>query len=165
MTLGRGWAAVLLVLALGACSSPQDGPDAPTPASAGLGNAPAQPAQPTLQAETVTEANFVSPSGNIGCYVDKNVARCDIVKKSWKPPPAPDDCDLDWAGGIALSKAEEPEFTCAGDTVLGATETLKYGNAVRAGDFTCGSERTAMRCENTATGHGFALSVEKYDMF
>lgn len=162
MTLGRGWAAVLLALALGACTSPQDAPDPPpTPASAGLGNAPAPSAVPA----TVAEANFLSPSGNIGCYVDKDVARCDIVKKAWKPPPAPTDCDLDWAGGISVFKAEEPAFTCAGDTVLGAKKTLQYGSAVRAGDFTCGSERTAMRCENTTTGHGFALSVEKYDMF
>ncbi|MEU7901961.1 DUF6636 domain-containing protein [Actinoplanes sp. NPDC049118] len=161
MALGRGWAAVLLMLALGACTAPRDTPDPspPTPASAGLGDAPAMPTA------TVTEANFVSPSGNIGCYVDKDGARCDIVKKAWKPPPAPTDCELDWAGGISVYQAEEAAFTCAGDTVLGAKETLKYGDAVRAGDFMCGSDRKAMRCMNTATGHGFTLSVEQYNMF
>jgi hypothetical protein len=179
MTSGRGWAAVLLVLALGACSVPKDTPESSpsTPANAGLGNAPVRPAvtvtstRPAVTvtsarpAVAVTEANFMSPSGNIGCYVDKVSARCDILKKAWEPPPAPTDCELDWAGGISLFKAKQPEFTCAGDTVLGSKETLKYGNAVRAGDFTCGSERAAMRCENTASGHGFTLSAEKYDMF
>ncbi|GID98535.1 hypothetical protein Adi01nite_79470 [Amorphoplanes digitatis] len=157
MAFGRGCAAVLVVLALGACTSPRETPS--TPANAGLGDAPTQ------STVTVTEAEFVSPSGNIGCRVDKDGARCDIVKRSWQPPPAPADCELDWAGGVSVFKAEKAAFTCAGDTMMGAKETLKYGSAVRAGDFTCGSDPKAIRCENTATGHGFTLSVQQYTLF
>jgi hypothetical protein len=62
-------------------------------------------------------------------------------------------------------KAEEATFTCAGDTVMGAKEKLAYGGALRAGDFTCRSDSTAMRCENTESGHGFTLAIERYRLF
>ncbi|MET8148144.1 DUF6636 domain-containing protein [Actinoplanes sp. NPDC049668] len=153
MAFGRGCAAVVVALALGACTSHRD-PSPSTPANAGLGDAPA-----------LSTVDFLSPSGNIGCHVDKDGARCDIVKRSWQPPPAPADCELDWAGGISVYKAEKAAFTCTGDTAMGAKETLKYGSAVRVGDFTCGSDPAAIRCENTASGHGFTLSVEQYSMF
>jgi hypothetical protein len=154
----RAWAAVVVVLALGACSGSPKKPD-PLRASAGFGDAPA--VSPT----DVEQAEFRSPSGNIGCRLDKDGARCDIVKKSWTPPPKPTDCELDWGFGISVHRAEPARFTCAGDTVLGAKKTLKYGEAVRAGDLTCSSDRSGMRCENTASGHGFTLSVKQYHIF
>jgi len=121
---------------------------------------------PSLAAPVaVSAANFVSPSGNIGCYLDKSGARCDIVRKNWQPPPAPADCDLDWGFGIAVDQAKEATFTCAGDTVLGGKEKLAYGTSLRAGDFTCSSASKAMRCENTKSGHGFTLAIEQYNLF
>ena len=113
----------------------------------------------------VTEANFLSPSGNIGCYLDKDSARCDIAKKSWTPPAAPADCELDWGSGISVGSSGMATFTCAGDTVLGAKEKLAYGSALRAGDFLCSSDSKAIRCENTESGHGFTMSVAQYNLF
>jgi hypothetical protein len=161
----------MLAATLTACSAPPD-PVGPRPTAqavatnAALGDAPVGAASPSpAPPAVVTEANFLSPSGNIGCYVDKSGARCDIVRKNWQPPPAPDDCELDWGFGVAVSASEEATFTCAGDTVLGGKEQLPYGRSVRAGDFTCSSDSKAMRCENTESGHGFTLAVEQYNLF
>jgi hypothetical protein len=141
------------VLALSACSGPSTSPDPPT-ASAGFGNAPA------------SSAAFTSPSGNIGCYVDRDGARCDIVKKSWKPPAKPSDCDLAWGSSISLtSSSSEPTFTCAGDTVLGAEKILNYGETIQVGDLRCDSTSQRIRCEDTGTGHGFTLAIEQYTIF
>jgi len=49
--------------------------------------------------------------------------------------------------------------------VLGARNKLAYGESVRAGDFTCRSDKAAMRCENTESGHGFTLAIEQYHLF
>jgi hypothetical protein len=169
MAVARGWAGlcgvITLIAALTACSASSDAP-VPRPTTpvaatnAALGNAPPPP-----KPEEVDEANFVSPSGNIGCYLDRSVARCDIVRKNWQPPPEPADCELDWGSGVSVSKAEEAALTCAGDTVLGGKDTLAYGKALRAGDFLCSSDSKAMRCENTKSGHGFTLAIEQYNLF
>jgi hypothetical protein len=158
-----------MALALAACSPPSGTPDPPstTPAKAsiaGLGEAPSPP--PSSESpHVVTAANFLSPSGNIGCYLDTQSARCDIAKKSWTPPPAPADCELDWAFGVSVDNAEKAAFTCAGDTVLGAKDKLEYGESLQAGGFMCRSDRKAMRCENVTSGHGFTLSAERYHLF
>jgi hypothetical protein len=161
---------VALVAALAACSE-SDGTGnppatAPRSAAAGLGDAPgSKPPAPAPSPRLVTEANFLAPSGNIGCYLDTKSARCDIVKRSWKPPPAPADCELDWASGALVDGAGKAAFTCAGDTVLGAKTKLAYGQALRAGDFQCSSDRRWIRCENLQSGHGFILSVGRYELF
>lgn len=160
MAAARGWAGWCATMALAGtlagCSASADTPEPGPATNAALGDAPAG---------SVPAAGFVSPSGNIGCYLDEAGARCDIIRKNWEPPPAPDDCSLDWGAGVSVYKAEEASFTCAGDTVLGAENKLEYGKSLRAGDFTCSSSSTAMRCENTESGHGFTLAVEQYNLF
>ncbi|MGW4946828.1 DUF6636 domain-containing protein [Actinoplanes sp. NPDC004185] len=176
MSAARGRAglggAIMLVAVLTACSASPD-PVEPRPTTqavatnAALGDAPPPgAASPSPEPpEKVSEANFVSPSGNIGCYLDESGARCDIVRKNWQPPPAPADCDLDWGSGISVHQAEEATFTCAGDTVLGGKQMLAYGKSLRAGDFLCSSDSKAMRCENTESGHGFTIAIEQYNLF
>lgn len=149
-------------LSLAACTADRGTPKprptpAPTATNAALGDAP--------PARSVESADFVSPSGNIGCHLDEQGARCDINRRNWKPPPPPEKCDLDWGSGVNVGPTGEATFTCAGDTVLGATETLAYGSTVRAGDFTCTSDSVAMRCDNTGSGHGFTLAIERYSLF
>lgn len=153
-------ALIMLAVALSGCSaSPRESSAA---SNSGIGDAPSPSA---VAAQVVDEANFLSPSGNIGCYLDKSGARCDIVRKTWQPPPAPADCDLDWGAGVSVGQADEASFTCAGDTVLGAKDKLAYGESLRAGDFLCSSDSTAMSCSNTVSGHGFALAREQYELF
>jgi hypothetical protein len=109
---------------------------------------------------------FKSPSGNIGCVLGKrDGVRCDIREKSWKPPPKPSWCDVDWGGGVQVGRRNRASFVCAGDTVLGADRTLRYGNSIRRGRFECFSRRTGMRCVNHRNHHGFKLSREHVKLF
>ena len=106
---------------------------------------------------------FSSPSKNIGCQITGDGVRCDINKRRYKPPRKPA-CDL--AFGNALSVGDgEPDFVCAGDTVLGASTQLGYGTATRVGDYGCQSRRDGMRCYNLRTGRGFLLSRELYEFY
>ena len=162
----RGLAGLGLAAVLAGCSGSGDGagPSAPpAAANAGLGAAPAAPSVNVTK--KVTEAAFRTPSQNIGCYLTAEAARCDIVKKSWDPPPKPADCELDWGNGISVYQEQEAAFTCAGDTVLGAGDVLDYGRSLQAGEFVCDSSSAAMRCSNVSSGHGFTLSVQQYQLF
>jgi len=143
---------------LAACSAPSK--DDPQPsAAAGLGDR----ASPSVTRDVET-LQFSMPSKNIGCYLDKGAARCDIVAKTWKPPAKPADCQLDWGNGMSVGPADA-SIVCAGDTVLGAKEILEYGQAVRAGDLVCESASAGVRCFNEPTGHGFTLSRQSYTLF
>ena len=116
--------------------------------------------------ETVTElTGFTSPSGNIGCYIDKKNVRCDIADRSWEPPPAPAGCKLDYGQGITLSAGAEPAFVCAGDTALGGGEELPYGQSISAGLLRCESEESGMTCTDSETGRGFTISKDAYKLF
>jgi len=108
---------------------------------------------------------FHSPSGNIGCGVSKQGARCDIREKDWRPPPKPSWCDVDWGGGVQVGRRKRASFVCAGDTVLGGDRTLAYGTSIRRGRFECFSRRTGMRCVNHRTHHGFKLSRQDVSLF
>lgn len=135
--------------------------------------------QETTGAETTTEAGtttaedfevrtgltmFVTPSGNIGCSITGDGARCDISERDWEPTPKPPSCDVDYGQGIGVS-AEGASFVCAGDTVLGGTDTLSYGQAAIAGSYRCESATEGVTCSNTETGAGFFISRGSYRIF
>jgi len=107
---------------------------------------------------------FSTPSGNIGCYVARSGARCDIRKHSWSSPPEPASCELDYGQGLAVD-GDSVGFVCAGDTTLGAPTTLAYGSASQRGRFLCESEEAGITCTNVDTGEGFFLSRESYRIF
>ncbi len=138
------------------------------PAIAGsptAGNSSGSTAAPAASSTSVrSNAWFATPSKNIACFLDAGGARCDIAQRSWTPPPKPSACELDWANGINLS-ARGASLTCAGDTVLGPTELLGYGRAIRVGDIVCTSLQSGMRCDDTATRHGFMLAREAFTIF
>jgi len=116
--------------------------------------------------KTVTElTGFTSPSGNIGCYIDRKNVRCDISERSWEPPKAPKDCELDYGQGIELTAGAEPGFVCAGDTALGGGEELAYGDSISSGLLRCESEESGMTCTDSETGRGFTISQESYELF
>jgi hypothetical protein len=121
----------------------------------------------TPQADVqVTELTaFTSPSGNIGCQIDREAVRCDIAERDWEPPPPPADCQLDYGQGIMLTAGGEAALVCAGDTALapGAQE-LPYGQSIAAGLLRCESSESGMSCRDVETGRGFRISRQGYEL-
>src|SRR3990172_10105166 len=79
---------------------------------------------------------FQTPSGNIGCMiVDGKSVRCDIRQKTWKPPPIPKSCPVDWGNGLGVDARGKGYIVCAGDTVLPAPgnpyRVLAYGKSLK----------------------------------
>jgi len=104
--------------------------------------------------------SFQTPSHNIACVMATSGVRCDIAKHSWKPPPKPKSCPVDYGNGLTLGRHGRAEFTCAGDTVLGMGAVLPYGAVKRKRPFVCRSLESGVRCVNGGNGHGFFLSRE-----
>lgn len=107
---------------------------------------------------------FQIPGGNIGCVMifGKEAfggsARCDIRHHSWKAPPKPKWCELDWGSGMVLGPRKRAQFVCAGDTALNQGPVLPTGHHARLGPFSCKSLSGAVRCINRRSGQGFKLS-------
>jgi Family of unknown function (DUF6636) len=111
---------------------------------------------------------FQSPSGNIGCILLGGMARCDIQKRSWSPPPRPPGCpnEVDFGQGLEVARNDgSGSFVCAGDTALNPEAAkLAYGNNDRSGGFLCTSRTAGITCANSA-GHGFFISIQSYRAF
>ena len=109
--------------------------------------------------------SFQSPSGNIGCYMDRNGVRCDIAEHTWPTPPKPAWCEVDYGFGLFVGKRRRATLLCAGDTTLHQGRVLAYGRSVRRGRFRCRSRTDGMRCVNRRNGHGFFLSRDRVSRF
>ena len=101
---------------------------------------------------------FESPSHNIGCVISQNGARCDIRAHTWKPPPKPRSCPVDWGFGLIVGRRGFASWVCAGDTAFGGKKVLAYRKSISRGRFTCTSRRDGMRCLNERNDHGFKLA-------
>jgi hypothetical protein len=123
------------------------------------------PTTPVAAGEPGDLVTFVSPSGNVGCVLDPDYARCDIVDRDWNPPPRPVDCEFDYGQGIGLTPGEPAEFVCAGDTTLGGERVLAYGDSLTRGRLRCESSEGGISCRDGASGRGFSLSREIYQLF
>ncbi len=108
---------------------------------------------------------FISPTGNIGCAIDMDLARCDIIDHNWSPPPRPPDCELDYGQGIQIVPGQPATFVCAGDTTFGTEDVLQYGDAITAGPLRCQSAESGITCRDADSGHGFTLALEAYRLF
>jgi hypothetical protein len=110
-------------------------------------------------------AHFTSPSGNVGCILDSDYLRCDIAERQWVPPPRPADCPLDYGYGIALEAGGRAAFVCAGDTTLGGSDVLPYGQSITRGSLSCTSAESGMSCRDSGSGSSFSLSRQVYQLF
>lgn len=161
----------MAVLTLAACANSPDPPptSAPSagtkaPATGSATSAPMAEPQP-LDAEVTEYTGFISPTGNVSCVIDVNLARCDIIDRDWSPPPRPADCEFDYGQGISIAPGEPATFVCAGDTTFGPDEVLPYGGAITAGSLRCESANSGFACRDADTGHGFAIALKAYQLF
>lgn len=120
---------------------------------------------PPADQEVTELTGFSSPSGNIGCFIDRPRVRCDIGEREWDPPDPPADCELDYGQGIELVAGGEADFVCAGDTALGAGPALAYGESIAAGLLRCESSRSGISCRDIETGRGFSIARERFEIF
>ncbi|HEY1834972.1 MAG TPA: DUF6636 domain-containing protein [Solirubrobacteraceae bacterium] len=119
--------------------------------------------------QIIHESAFQTPSGNIGCQLIDGLARCDIEKRSWSPPPRPASCPnvVDFGQGLEVSaEGTAAGFVCAGDTARDpSSPKLAYGTGTQVGDFLCVSEEDGLSCRDTESGHGFFISIQSYRTF
>ena len=111
--------------------------------------------------------SFQSPSGNIGCYIGPEGARCDIADRDWTAP-RPSDCpsQVDAGQGLEVGQSGPGRVVCAGDTALNPqARKLAYGEDIRAGDFTCHSRQDGIECLDDGDGRGFSISKQAYRLF
>ena len=113
---------------------------------------------------------FQSPSGNVFCGVGtldngNAFAQCEIVDRSWSPPPRPTACEGEWGDRIGLNQGRPATFECHGDTLRGdGLPTLDYGRSYFEGPVTCSSEESGVTCSDISTGHYFTISRESYGL-
>ena len=116
----------------------------------------------------VHRPSFRSPTGNVGCILIGGLARCDIAKRDWSPPPHPASCpnQVDFGQGLEVGESGKGHFVCAGDTARDPSAArLPYGTASQVGSFICVSRPSGMTCTNRHNGHGFFISVQSYRAF
>ncbi len=120
---------------------------------------------PAADVEVTKLTGFTSPTGNIGCYIDRGSVRCDVGDRDWSPPAAPQSCKLDYGQGIELRAGGAAAFVCAGDTALGGGEVLDYGQSIAAGLLRCESEQSGITCRDVESGRGFSIAKQGYEIF
>ena len=175
--------ALVATLALAGCSGggtdgePQDWEfgDAAEP---GATDAPPEP--PAIQAPTGTPVDpaqfpdaytghaFVTPTGNIICWIDDAADQwgCLIKQRTYAEPAGAEDCLQAFGSGFSSVQGRALMPLCRGG-VITAAETgggvvLPYGQAITVGDVTCGSEEAGVTCLDQSSGHGLFLSRAAY---
>ena len=108
---------------------------------------------------------FEAPSGNIGCIMTEQGARCDIIHHSWPLPKKPKSCEFDYGGSLFVGDKGRGVYGCVSDSAFGAGPVLPYGESLRKGRFRCTSEEVGVRCRNVRNGHGFLLSRQRVRLF
>jgi len=139
---------------------------ATTATTATQGTTPAP--SPAPSGPTVHLQFFSSPSHNIGCVLADGMARCDVRKRDWSPPPHPASCSdqVDFGQGLTVGRRGRATFVCAGDTALNLTgPVVAYGSNSKGGDIVCASRTDGMTCTNTAPRHGFFIARDRYRLF
>jgi len=119
----------------------------------------------TVAPATATWTAFLSPNKNIGCYVDADLARCEVFVHTYKPTKKPASCKGDWGTASEVRTKGKGHFKCSSGTIWGPSPILKYGHSKFIGRFTCTSRSTGMTCINRWNGHGFKVAKASYHFF
>jgi hypothetical protein len=127
-----------------------------------------QPATAHAANRVVTElTGFTTPSGNVGCYIDTEMVRCDIRERDWAVPPRSPDCpeQVSYGQGLEIVNGDAV-FVCAGDTALNPdADVVAYGDSISAGSLSCEVRFNGVNCSDGDSGHGFFLARESFDFY
>ncbi|MEG9225895.1 hypothetical protein [Aeromicrobium sp. Sec7.5] len=161
----------------GTAEEPQEGPsgdtaepESPEPSPEPLGiEAPAgTPVDPAQFPDAYTGHAFLTPTGNIICWIDDAADQwgCLVKERTYAEPAGAEDCLKSFGGGFSSVQGSALMPLCRGG-VIAAAETgggvvLPYGQAITVGDVTCGSEEAGVTCLDQGSGHGLFLSRAAY---
>lgn len=107
--------------------------------------------------------SFVTPSGNIGCTIDQERARCVVKSFDYSPPDAPDSCEMEEWGSIVVANRDGAGFSCTPADFPTDAEPLDYGQTITAHGMTCSSEETGVSCRSEETGAAFSVARANAD--
>jgi hypothetical protein len=106
----------------------------------------------TLEPQTSTSTEFVSPSKNISCEIDSNFGQTAITSTLCLTASPPKSVTLGTDGTLT----ECTGVSCLSNGGLN-TPTLAYGMSITLGPFTCSSSTAGVKC-TLASGDGFLIS-------
>lgn len=145
-------------------SGPTEAPPEPATIEAPTGD----PADPAQFPDAYTGHAFVTPTGNIVCWIDDVADQwgCLAKERTYAEPAGDEDCLQAFGKGFSSVQGSALMPLCRGG-VITAAETgggvvLPYGQAITVGDVTCGSEESGVTCLDQSSGHGLFLSRAAY---
>ncbi|AOZ73270.1 hypothetical protein BK816_08230 [Boudabousia tangfeifanii] len=100
---------------------------------------------------------FISPSQNIGCYINNDQAYCSIVTRDYAKEGAGACVGV---FGMKVTKDGDAQQTCddpAKGQIHDGLPTLDYGSSSKIGHFACSMERSGVTCWNMQTGKEFSM--------
>src|SRR5690625_3407086 len=154
-----GWIVVDALTRDGGQSQEQAAPPPPaTDDSTGEGGLVDESGEETEPPAAADTESFTTPSGNIGCTIDEERARCVVESFDYSPPEAPDDCSMAEWGGIVVANHEGAGFSCTPADFPAEAEQLDYGQTLSAHGMTCSSEETGVTCRSDETGAAFSVA-------
>lgn len=84
---------------------------------------------------------------------------------TYRPPPRPDDCDLEWSGAIELGARGRALPICHRDTVTDPkAPRLAYGVTWQGQGLRCTSSPQGLSCRN-GEGGGFEMARARLRLF
>lgn len=126
------------------------------------------PVDPAQFPDAYTGHAFVTPTGNIVCWIDDAADQwgCLVKERTYAEPAGAEDCLQSFGQGFSSVQGSALMPLCRGG-VITAAETgggavLPYGQAITVGDVTCGSDESGVTCLDQASGHGLFLSRAAY---
>jgi len=130
------------------------------PVSPAVASGVAASAAPSSTSAGEDTVKFSLPSGNISCEITPDAATCTIANSSATPPV---DAKCSGVIGVKLTvTAKGASMPCVKGAPPGVapagTPVLEYGQSKSAGDFTCSSSSTGVKCLHVPSGKGFKLA-------
>lgn len=153
-----GWILVDAITRDGQQSQQAAPPPPATDDSTGEGGLVDESDDGTTAPSAADTESFATPSGNIGCTIDQERARCVVKSFDYSPPDAPDNCEMEEWGSIVVANRDGAGFSCTPADFPTDAETLDYGQTITAHGMICSSEETGVSCRSEETGAAFSVA-------